>query len=63
MTHILLNGNELFKDEVNLLILNATIDFFCLQTDVINHFILPEFTGVFLSIRNYMATTLQFLKF
>ena len=27
VTHILLNGNESSKDEVNLLILNATIDF------------------------------------
>ena len=27
VTCILLNGNESFKDEVNLLILNATIDF------------------------------------
>ena len=36
---------------------------FCPQTDLMNHFIFSEFAGVFLFIHNYMATTLQFLKF
>ena len=36
---------------------------FCLQTDLIKHFIFSEFTGVFLYIQNYMATISQFLKF
>ena len=47
VTRILLYGNESFKDEVNLLILNATIDF-VLSTDLMNYFIFSEFTGVFL---------------
>ena len=36
---------------------------FCLQTDLMNHFIFSEFTGVFPFIHDYMATILQFLKF
>ena len=36
---------------------------FCLQTDLMNHFIFSEFMGVFLFIHNYMVTILQFLKF
>ena len=36
---------------------------FCLQTDLMNHFTLSEFTGVFLFVHNYVATILQFLKF
>ena len=32
VTRILLYGDESFKDEVNFLIFNATIDFFCLET-------------------------------
>ena len=36
---------------------------FCLQTDLMNHFIFFEFTGVFLFIHIFMATTLQLLKF
>ena len=55
VTYILLNGNESFKDEVNLLTLNATIDF-VLSTELMNHFIFFEFTGVFLFL-------LQLLKF
>ena len=35
---------------------------FSLQTDLINHFISFEFTGVFLFIHICMATTLQLLK-
>ena len=45
VTRILLHSDEFFKDEVNLLILNATI-LFCLQINLINHFIFSEFTGV-----------------
>ena len=64
VTRILLYGNQSSKDEVNLQILNATIDF-VLSTNrfLMNHFIFSEFTGVFLFIHNYMATLLQFLKF
>ena len=58
---ILLYGDKSFKDEVNLLTLNAAIDF--VQIDLMNHFIISEFTGVFPSIHNHMATILQFLKF
>ena len=48
VTHILLYGNKSFKDEVNLLILNATSDF-VLSTNIFDeHFIFLEFTGVFL---------------
>ena len=36
---------------------------FCLQTDLMNPFILLKFIGVFLFVHNYMATILQFLKF
>ena len=36
---------------------------FCLQTDLMSHFILSEFTDVFPIIHGYMATILQFLKF
>ena len=36
---------------------------FRLQTDLMNHFIFSEFTGVFLFIHNYMAAVFQFLKF
>ena len=32
---------------------------FCLQTDLINHFIFSESTEVFIFIHNYMATSLQ----
>ena len=63
VTRVLLYDSESFKNEVKLLILNAANDFFCLQTDLMNHFIFCGFTGVFLFIHSYMATTLQFLKF
>ena len=39
---------------------------FCLQTDLMNHFIISEFsefTDFFPFIHDYMATILQFLKF
>ena len=36
---------------------------FCLQIDLMNHFIFSEFTGVFPIIDDYMATILQFLVF
>ena len=56
--------DESFKDEVNLLILNATIDFVLSITYLMNHFIFSEFVSVFLFINNYMATTiLQFYNF
>ena len=56
--------DESFKDEVNLLILNATIDFALSITYLMNHFIFSEFVSVFLFINNYMATTiLQFYNF
>ena len=63
VTRVLLYDSESFKNEVNLLILNAANDFFCLQTDLMNHFIFCGFTGVSLFIHSFMATTLQFLKF
>ena len=36
---------------------------FCLQTDLMNHFIFFEFTGDFLFIHIFMGTTLQLLQF
>ena len=63
VTRILLYGNETFKDDVNLLILNATVYFVSSTNRFDEHFIFSEFTGVFLFIHNYMATVLQFLKF
>ena len=36
---------------------------FCIQIDLINHFIFSEFTVVFPFIHDYMATILQFLEF
>ena len=63
VTRILLYGNESFKDEVNLLILNATIDSFCLQTDLMNHFIFFEFTGDFLLFIFPWLQLIQLLKF
>ena len=56
LTRILLYGDESFKDEVNLPILDATIN-------LMNHVMFSEFAGVFLFIHNYLATILQFLKF
>ena len=35
---------------------------FYLETDLMNHFIFSEFTGVFLFILDYMITILQFFK-
>ena len=63
MTRMLLLGDESFNNEVNLYILNKTINFVCLQIDLINHFIFSEFLGVFPIIHDYMATILQFLHF
>ena len=63
MTRILLYGDKSFKDGVNLLILNATIDLFCLQADLMNHFIFPEFMVIFLFIHNYVATIFRILIF
>ena len=63
MTRMLLLGDESFNNEVNLYILNKTINFVCLQIDFINHFIFSEFLGVFSIIHDYMATILQFLHF
>ena len=62
VTRILLYGNESFKDEVNLLLLNTTIDL-VLQIDLMKHFIFSEFTGVFSFFHDYMATLVQFSKF
>ena len=36
---------------------------FCLKIDLMNRFIFSEFTGVFPSNHDYMATILQLLKF
>ena len=36
---------------------------FFLQTDLMNHFILSEFTGVFLFVHNYKAVILPISKF
>ena len=47
MTRMLLLGDESFNNEVNLYILNKTINFVCLQIDLINHFIFSEFSGFF----------------
>ena len=63
VTRILLYGDESFKDEVNFQILNQLLVLFCLQTDLMSHFIFSEFTGSFLFTHNYMATILQYLKF
>ena len=62
VTRILLCGDKSSKDEVNLLILNATVNFFCLQIDLMN-FISSEFTGVFSFVHDYMVTILEILKF
>ena len=63
VTRILLYGNESFKDEVNLLILNATIDFVLSTNRFDEPLYLRKFTGVFLFVHNFMATILQLLKF
>ena len=36
---------------------------FCLEVDMMRHFIFSEFAGVFSFIRDNMVTILQFLKF
>ena len=36
---------------------------FCLEVDMMKHFIFSEFEGVFSFIRDNMVTILQFLKF
>ena len=63
MTRILLYREESFNDEVNLLILNATIDFVFVyeQIYLMSHFNFPEFTSVSLFIHNYMAPVLKFI--
>ena len=63
MTRILLYDDPSFKDEVNLLILNATIDFALSTNRFDDHFILSEFTGYIPFIHDYTATILQLLKF
>ena len=55
---ILLYGDKSFKNEVNLLILNATIDFVLCTNSLMNHFIFSEFTVVFPFIHNYTGTIL-----
>ena len=55
---ILLYGDKSFKNEVNLLILNATIDFVLCTNSLMNHFIFSEFTVVFPFIHNYTSTIL-----
>ena len=50
VTHILLYGDESFKDEVNLLMLNP---------DLMNYFVFSEFKGIFL----FIIIWLQFLNF
>ena len=50
VTRILLYGDESFKDEVNFLIFNATIDFFFFLSRnrfFMKHVIFSEFTGAF----------------
>ena len=63
MTHIVLHGDVSFKDEVNLVILNAINDSVSSKIDLMNHFIFSEFTGVFPFNHDYMAADLKFLKF
>ena len=63
VTRILLWDGESFKDEVNLLILNASIDFVLPKNRFDEHFICSEFSGVFLLIHICMTTILQVLKF
>ena len=36
---------------------------FCLQIDLLSHFIFSEFTSAFPFIHDYIATISQFLKF
>ena len=62
VTRILLYGNESFKDEVNLLILNATINFVLSTNRFDEPLYLLWIHGCFF-IHNYMATILQFLNF
>ena len=63
VTRILLYGNESFKDEVNLLILNALLILFRLPTDLMSHFIFFEFTGDFLLFIFPWLQLIQLLKF
>ena len=57
---ILLYGDESFKDEVNLLILNATIDYALSTNRFDDYFIFFEFAVVFPFICDYIATILRF---
>ena len=60
MNCIMLYDDKFLKDEVNLIILNATTDF-VLFTDRFDEPIFSfEFTGVFHFIHDHKATILQF---
>ena len=59
----MLYGDEFFKGEVSLLILNATIHLVLSTNRFDEPHYLPKFTGAFPCIHNYVATILEFLKF
>ena len=63
VTWILLYGNESFKDEVKLLVLNPTVDFVLATNRFDEPLYLLELMGDFLFFHIFMATTLQLLKF
>ena len=63
VTRILLYGNESFKNEVNLLIVNISIGFALSANRFDEPLIFSGLMTIFLFVHNYMATTLQFLKF
>ena len=60
---ILLYGDESFKDELNWLIFNATVDFVLSPNGFHGPLYLLWIHGCFPFIHDYMATILQFLKY